>query len=96
MSAPAPKSRYEVIWDTLKEKKVVRVSVPVEHHRRLKQAVIKRKNKDLGFRYILKESNQLSKLHFKSEGNVLHIALTISERSLWIWNHRIPKDLLSL
>ena len=93
---PQPPSRYEIIWNTLKEKKHIRISVPAEHHRRLKQAVIKRKNKDIGFKYLLKESNQRSQLHFKSEGNILHIALHISERSLWIWPNRIPKDLLLL
>ena len=93
---PQPQSRYAVIWDTLKEKKRIRISVPAEHHRRLKQAVIKRKNKDIGFKYLLKESNQRSQLHFKSEGNILNIALNISERSLWIWPNRIPKDLLLL
>ena len=93
---PQPPSRYEIIWNTLKEKKHIRVSAPAEHHRRLKLAVIKRKNKDVGFKYILREANQLSKLHFKSEGNILHIALNISERSLWIWPNRIPKDLLLL
>ena len=95
-STQQPKSRYETIWDTLKEKKVIRISVPAEHHRRLKLAIIKRKNKDLGFKYLLKESNQRSQLHFKSDGNILHVALNISERSLWIWPNRIPKDLLSL
>ena len=93
---PQPPSRYEIIWNTLKEKKHIRVSVPAEHHRRLKLAVIKRKNKDVGFKYILREANQRSQLHFKSEGNILHIALNISERSLWIWPNRIPKDLLLL
>lgn len=77
-------SRYQAIWNQLKEKKFVAVSTKAEAHRRLKKAVIKRKDRDLGYKYLMSESNRRASLEFVSEGHILKIFLRITVRSDWI------------
>ena len=77
-------SRYACIWDILKKDKFVRISAPAERHKRLRQAVMKRKAGDLGHRYLMKEQNLRAHLSFVSEGNVLTIKLHLSAYHLWL------------
>lgn len=77
-------SRYQVVWDTLKQKGTVKLSAPTLAHKRLKRAVIKRKDLDLGFKLETAEKNLRSFLIFQSTGNVLTITLALKIRSTWI------------
>ena len=68
-------SRYQPIWDQLKaEGKCCIVAHPVLH-RRIKKAVIKRKNEDLGYKLLLSESCKYAKLSIKSNGNSITFSL---------------------
>jgi len=77
-------SKYEVIWTNLKKSKSIAISAKSEAHRRIKKAVIKRKDIDLGYKYLLSEANQRAVLEFSSEGHILRITLHIKYRSDWI------------
>jgi len=80
---PKPfRSRYELIWEQLKVRPThsVDVAAPAAVHARLRKAVIKRKDIDLGFKFQLSEHKQLAKLSFSVVGNVLRITLHIRSR----------------
>lgn len=68
-------SRYAPIWAALKLKEQVKLAAPREAHLRLKRAIIKRKNIDIGYKILCSERGQEPKLHFKSEGNLLIVTL---------------------
>lgn len=70
-----PTSRYAPIWSQLKLKKEIKIVAPREAHLRLKRAVIKRKNIDIGYKILCGEKGQEPKLYFRSEGNMLIITL---------------------
>lgn len=71
------RSRYEMIWRQLKQRDnhTVEVAAPAAAHARLRKAVIKRKDIDLGFKVLTAERQQITKLHFASIGNILRISL---------------------
>jgi hypothetical protein len=80
----AIQSRYHCIWQQLKIKNAIRISVPAEAHKRLRQAIMKRKVNDRGFRFLMGEQNMRPHLSFKSEGNILSVQLHFSVRHLWL------------
>lgn len=45
-----PRSRYAVVWDTLKATKKCSIKAEVRFHARIKKAVAKRKDEDLIFK----------------------------------------------
>ena len=79
------RSRYEIIWRQLKNRTehTVDVAAPAIAHARLRKAVIKRKDIDLGFKVLLAEKQQIAKLYFKSQGNILKITLKFGAK--WDW-----------
>ena len=74
-------SRYQIIWNTLKKDKTIRLSAPAEAHRRLKKAIIKRKDIDIGYKLMASESNLRPYLEFSSSGNILTVTLHTPYRS---------------
>ena len=78
------RSRYQDSWDILKKSKSISLAAPAAAHPRLKEAIKKRKKKDVGFKFLLSESNQIAELEFKSDGSLLKIILHIKYRSDWI------------
>ena len=47
--------QYEPIWNELKASKTVSITAPIYNHRRIIKAVIKEKNIDEGYKFILAE-----------------------------------------
>lgn len=73
-------SVYEKAWNQLKEnpnEPLVLAAHPA-HHRRIYKAIIKRKNVDTVFHYLMSEQGKVAKLSKKSEAGSLKIFLTIS------------------
>ena len=79
-------SRYQLVWDTLKAypEKEVKLAVVRVGHKRVKKAIIKRKDVDLAYKYAMQELNKVARLEFVSEGNVLTVILTHRTYSLWL------------
>lgn len=71
----ATNSRYSIIWHKLKKDKKVELSAPREAHARLRKAIIKRKDIDLGYKLEMSERNQRCYLKFTSRGSVLSVVL---------------------
>lgn len=71
------RSRYEIIWRQLKQRSEHRVEIaaPAAAHARLRKAVIKRKDVDLGYKVLMGETKCFPKLQFRSVGNILIISL---------------------
>ena len=68
-------SKYQPIWDALKSQgKVSLVAFPILH-KRIRKAVIKRKDEDLGFKLMLSESFKYSILHIVEDGNTITFEL---------------------
>lgn len=78
------RSRYQDLWEALKKSKSISVAAPAAGHSRLKEAVKKRKKRDLAFKFLISEQNQEAILEFKSEGALLHIKLIVKHRSTWL------------
>ena len=68
-------SRYSIIWIKLKKDRKVSLSAPKEAHARLRKAIIKRKDCDIGYKLEMSERNLRCYLKFKSIGSVLHVDL---------------------
>lgn len=72
-----PVSRYLPIWNKLKTENKVSVALPQPLHRRLIKAVIKRKDEDLAFKFLLSEecAGRRAKLQYSIQENVVHFRL---------------------
>jgi len=72
-----PVSRYLPIWTKLKTENKVSVAIPQPLHRRLIKAVIKRKDEDLAYKFLLSEacSGRKAKLKYIIQENVVHFKL---------------------
>ena len=64
-------SRYKPIWDTLKKNGTATVVTNPCLHRRIKKAVIRRKDEDLAYKFMLSESHKRAKLSTRIEGNAI-------------------------
>jgi len=82
--SPVRGSRYAIIWYKLKQGEEVNLSTPREFHRKLRNAIVKRKNKDIGFKFLMAENNRRHVLSFHSEGNILTVKLHITVISTWL------------
>lgn len=74
-------SKYAPIWNRLKADRKVSVAIPSPLHRRLIKAVIKRKNEDLGYKYLLGEQGKKAILEYTIHEQVITFKLT-----LWMGN----------
>lgn len=74
-------SRYSVIWAKLKKDKQVELAAPPKFHLRLKKAIIKRKDIDLGYKLLLAEEHKRAILEFSSKDSKLTVTLSIKTRS---------------
>lgn len=64
-------SRYQPIWDLLKEKHHAELVAPVVLHRRIIKAVTKRKNIDLAYKFLCSEQYKKAVLKYSVEGNTI-------------------------
>jgi len=71
------KSRYEVIWQKLKDTRELKIACPRAAHLKLKRGIIKRKNIDLGYKILSAEIGQSTYLEFESVGNILVVRLVV-------------------
>ncbi len=71
-----PVSKYQPIWNQLKAEGICRIVASPLLHRRIKKAVIKRKDEDLGFKLTLAETGKYAKLNVTIEGNTVIFSLT--------------------
>lgn len=58
-------SIYQPLWETLKLHGHAEVLADTRHHKRIKKAVIKRKDIDLAYKLTVAEENKRAVLHFK-------------------------------
>lgn len=82
--SPVRGSRYAMIWYKLKQGEEVKLSTPKEFHRKLRNAIVKRKNKDIGYKFLMAEANRRPVLKFKYEGNILIVRLDVTVVSTWL------------
>ena len=82
--SPVRGSRYAMIWYKLKQGEKVTLSAPKEFHRKLRNAIVKRKNKDVGYKFLMAEANRRPVLKFKYEGNLVTVHLEITVVSMWL------------
>lgn len=82
--SPVRGSRYAIIWYKLKQGEEVRISTPREFHRKLRNAIVKRKNKDIGYKFLMAEANKRPLLQFRAEGNIFIVRLKITVVSTWL------------
>lgn len=68
-------SKYLPIWNELKTKGVATVITHPCLHRRIKKAVIRRKDEDLTYKFILSEQHKRAKLSTRIEGNAITFTL---------------------
>jgi len=71
-------SDYDPIWVALKKDNICRVSAPRPLHPRIKKAVYKRKDLDLGYKLQLKEKGKVARLSIKSKQSVIEFKLVVS------------------
>lgn len=69
---------YEPIWLVLKQKGTVKVVVPKCLHRRTIKAVMKEKNMDGGYKFMLSENSQRCRLNYVSEEDTIIFTLRYS------------------
>lgn len=69
-------SRYTPIWLKLKADHKVSVVIPSPLHKRLIKAVIKRKDEDVTYKFILGEQGKKARLKYSVQENVIHFKLT--------------------
>ena len=77
-------SRYSCIWVRLKAEQHIKLKAPAKAHPRLKRAIIKRKDLDLGFKLECSEQNLRPFLSFKSDGDIMEVTLNLPVKSDWI------------
>ena len=77
-------SRYQEVWNRLKQQGIVEIAAPARHHSRLRKAIIKRKDNDLGYKLQIAENNKRAFLRFKFEQDKVTVTLTIVIRSTWL------------
>jgi hypothetical protein len=69
-------SKYQPIWNQIKQQGSCKIVAPTILHRRIIKAVIKRKDEDLGFKLLTSEAYKKAKLTYKRDGNTIHFVLT--------------------
>lgn len=77
-------SRYEIIWIKLKQLGEVEIAAPASHHARLRKAVIKRKDRDLGYKLQIAERNERAFLRFYFNQDKVTVKLTVTPLSTWL------------
>lgn len=68
-------SRYQPIWDQLKEKHKAELVAPVVLHRRIIKAVTKRKNIDLTYKFLCSEQYKKAVLKYEIQDNKIKFTL---------------------
>jgi len=68
-------SRYQPIWELLKQKHAATIVAPPHLHKRIIKAVIRRKDIDLTYKFVCAESHKKAKLTYTIEGNSVHFTL---------------------
>lgn len=67
--------QYEPIWQDIKDKGKAALTADPRLHARIKKAVIKEKDNDLGFKLLASEDGKKYKLEVVSKGRVLSFVL---------------------
>lgn len=70
-----PPSRYQPIWDQLKAEGKCCIVAHTCLHKRIKKAVIKRKDEDLAFKLLLSEQYKYARLSVSISGNSISFKL---------------------
>lgn len=69
--------KYQPIWEALKKDLTVSLAAPLASHRRIRIAVRKEKNKDLGWKLICSDKGNSYKLHYEIDGKLMIITLEV-------------------
>lgn len=77
MSKP---SKYEQIWKLIKRDGHCAISCAVPLQPRIIKAVIKRKDKDTGYKFLLGENKQYAKLYYTKESARIRFFIRIFDR----------------
>lgn len=70
-------SKYSEIWNLLKTVGHAKIAAPQQYHKALKKAIMKRKDKDLKFKFDLSEQRKIPRLKFIVSGNIMEVYLTL-------------------
>lgn len=74
--------KYQPIWNALKEtansKRECRITAPPPLHRRIIKAVMKEKDQDTGYKYLLGEQGKRARLSYTIDHSVITFTLQIS------------------
>lgn len=60
--------KYQPIWDKLKATGKCELAVPMPYHPRVKKAVLKEKDNDIGFKLLLGEQCKKARLEIETQG----------------------------
>lgn len=72
---PTVVSQYQPIWNTLKEKHTAKLVAPQAYHRRIIKAVTKRKDVDLGYKFLCSQQDKKAILRTSISGNTITFTL---------------------
>ena len=68
-------SKYQPIWNAIKQNKTATIVAPQILRRRIIKAVIKRKDIDIAYKFLCAEKHYKAKLLYKIEGNTIQFTL---------------------
>ena len=68
-------SKYQPIWNQLKQKHIVSLVAPPIIHKRIIKAVIRRKDLDIAYKFECAELHKRAKLYHSIEGNTITFIL---------------------
>ena len=74
--------QYKDAWNQLKSRGKIVLASPSQFHARIIKALVKEKNKDLGYKLQLSEDNRKAVFTSKSEGNTLKFYLRVETNTV--------------
>ena len=74
-SHPPKVSKYQPIWDTLKAKKICRITADPVHHRTIIKMLKNKRDDDKGYQFELAEANRTHTIKIHIAGTVIEFRL---------------------
>lgn len=70
--------KYQPIWEKIKAEGKCELAAPIPYHPRIKKAVLKEKDNDLGFKVLLGEKFKRARLEIETQGVKMIFKLILS------------------
>lgn len=71
-----PVSKYAPIWKQLKEKKLCKVTAPIQFHKMIIKGVLRRRDNDMSYKFEMAERNLSYRIRARVQGTVITFTLT--------------------